>query len=189
MEITIHGLDIDKENNDFNTIGDVFDIIEENNSVIMKVIADEKDITNYSNNEIKALYPIDKLEVYAKNTKELINESLSTAEEYLPKLISGIDEIIDKFSKGSDWEGYKMLSESLEGFQWLNSLLMNLKSVDIDEKKLEKFITDWQKNLQKLQNAMENQDLILISDLLEYELLPILKNYLELIQEINDEKK
>ena len=150
MEVTIHGVDIDKQNNEFNTIGDVFDKIEENNSVIMKIVADGKDITEYSNEEIKKLFPIKRLEVYSKKTRELINESLIQAENYLPRLISGIDDIIDKFNKGLEWEGYKMLSKSLEGFQWLNSLLMNLKSLDIiSDERINSLINNWQEKLQE----------------------------------------
>ena len=190
MEIIIRGTEVDLEGYGFENVGDVFDFFTDRGYIISDLQADGQNISNSSEKEIEEIKPIEKLEIEVKEIAELEVESLEEAENYLPRAISGIEEIVAKFRQGNELKGYTMLSDLLEGLEWLSLLIEKLEDSseinlnNINEFNIKKFIKEWQEVLQKLFTAMENQDLVLIGDLLEYELLPMLKDYLKLVKKI-----
>lgn len=104
-------------------------------------------------------------------------ETLKSAKEYLPKLIGGVDSIVE-FSQNEEYEkASKVILEASEGFQWIIDLIGLTKDTfkeEVDEKELvEKF--------SEVVEALENEDHILVSDLFEYEVKPILEGYLQAI--------
>jgi hypothetical protein len=189
MEVTTYGVDVEIEDSTENkTVGKIIDELEEQGAVVMKAIADGQEITNFNEDQLEEIKPIEQLELVAKDMKELINEGFEEAESYLPRLISGIDEIINNFSQGNYNESYQLLEKALEGFEWLNLLFSNFEHLPEEKKEkvdLEENLTNWKTALTELLKAVENQDTVLINDLLEYELVPILEEQLEKIKEIN----
>ncbi|TDX58904.1 hypothetical protein [Orenia marismortui] len=191
MEVNVYGGDFNLQEKDYQDVGEIIDIIEEDGFVVTKIIADEIDITYFSAEDLEKIKPIKKLDILTKEAKNLVLEGVSEARKYLPKLIDGIEDIITAFSQGNEGEANNLLSQALEGFNWLNSLLsslgvLDLKELDINSENLIDNINDWQTYLEELMSAMQNQDTILISDILEYEIKPILQKYLNLVVKIDD---
>ncbi|WP_408955670.1 hypothetical protein [Natroniella sp. ANB-PHB2] len=187
METTVYGVEMDL--NQYKSVGEIIDAIEREGYIATQVIADQKDITRFSAQELESIKPIDHLEILAKTPREITLDSLKEAENYLPRLISGIDEIINSFSQGEKSKAYKLLNQALEGFQWLSILIDNLETISdsiYEDMDLNRVIKNWESNLNEFLTAFENQDIILLSDILEYELLPVLEEYLEIIKDLNE---
>lgn len=192
METTIYGADTKLEEKKYEDVGELIDALHTEGYVVMKVVADDQDITNFSESEINRIRPIEKLEIGVEEAEKLLIDVLEEAESYLPRLMGGIEDIVNAFSQGKKMEGYQLLEQALEGFTWFNRVIENLNNnlkfdfLNSQEKKKIKKSTDkWKEKIKDLSEAMENQDTILIADLLEYEITPILEDYLPIIKKIN----
>ncbi|AAK80158.1 hypothetical protein BJV85_001680 [Clostridium acetobutylicum] len=100
-------------------------------------------------------------------------EALRTALEYIPKLKKGIKDIYESYESGEYEKGAEIITEASDGFQWIINLIALTKDVlkeELDESELtEKF--------SEVIEAMENEDYILVGDLFQYEVYPIIENY------------
>lgn len=129
----------------------------------------------------------------ATRTKdELIVEMMVTAQDYLPRLHSGLAKVATLIQGGGEGAGSLLFVESIEGLQWLNMLVEGILGSTFQNQIVQNL--DWQETrhnlnetIQNLLDAWQNQDYVLISDLLEYELCPniekwtvITKNILQL---------
>ncbi|OCL27633.1 hypothetical protein U472_03530 [Orenia metallireducens] len=191
MKITVFGVDIDLKETEYKNVGDIIDTIESQGAIVVEVIADEEDITNFSAAELEAIMPIKDLKIIAKSKKDLIIDSLEEVENYIPRLIEGIDNIVKLFTQGNEPEGYQLLMQLFEGIEWLNMLLGHMeKDMQINEMMFNiinkaEFVDQWQNSIEELLSAMENQDTIFLSDILEYEVTPVLKDYFNLAKDLN----
>lgn len=104
-------------------------------------------------------------------------EALRTALEYIPKLKKGVEDISEAYEGGDYEKGSQIIVEASEGFQWIINLVAVTKDVlkeELDEKELtEKF--------SEVVEALQNEDYILVGDLFQYEILPILEQYEDVI--------
>lgn len=103
------------------------------------------------------------------NNAELERETLKTANEYMNNLISGVKYSVELLYGGNETEGFSMIPSICEGIQWITQVLVltgnrNKDLVDILFEKLEEIV-----------ESFENKDYILVADLLNYELLQVLK--------------
>ncbi|MDI3547002.1 MAG: hypothetical protein PWR10_654 [Halanaerobiales bacterium] len=188
MRVTIYGADIELEKANYENIGDVIDAIEVAGFVVTEVIADGENITGFTEEELEKIKPIEELKIISKNVKDLTRDTLVEAENYILQFISGVEEIINKFNQGREAESFKLLSQGLEGLEWLNTLLGSLISMgEVDSTK--EFINNWQGTMEELLDAMERQDIVLLNDILEYELVPVLEDYLELVKEVKEQSE
>ena len=190
MEIIVRGIEI---NNDleYTTLGDIIDAIETHNGVIIDIIADGQKITNFTAEEIEKIQPINQLEVIAKESNTLGKDTLSQIAEFIPRFMAGIEEVIDKFAQGKDSDGFKMLGQALESLQWLNTVVFNLEGKfkgmkETGETEFIVFKTNWIESIKELYSAFEGHDLVLTSDILEYELIPTLNKFLKLIEKLKE---
>ena len=107
-------------------------------------------------------------------------EALITAEEYIDNLKNGITMAVDFIQEGQEQRGCNIISSISEGIDWLMQVLSltseyhkgKIRSDNISEKLLE------------IVEALENEDYILISDLLNYEIIPILDAIQQQIKEV-----
>ncbi|MTI59271.1 MAG: hypothetical protein FH762_04635 [Firmicutes bacterium] len=190
MEVTVHGIDIELAGKE-SSIGEIFDEIQSQGSVVYRVIADGEDISNFSEEEFKELGKIGHLEIIAKDVKELTLETIKEAEEFIPKLIDRIEKFIARINDGTETARFIMIQQLLDTLDWLNTLLENIGSAvgergtnDLNQKS---FFAKWKDTIASLAEGIERKDLVLISDILEYELIPVLEDYREYIQVTNEE--
>lgn len=104
-------------------------------------------------------------------------EALKSAKEYLPKLIGGVDTIVELSQSGEYSKAAQTILEASEGFQWIIDLMKLTK----DELKKEVDESELVEKFAEIVEALENEDHILVSDLFEYEVKPILEDYLNAI--------
>lgn len=122
---------------------------------------------------------IRELEIIAKTESELINDVLLTTEDYIKRAKPEMELLANAFYKNpsrSDWEKYSQL---LEGIQWINQMVVSIDSLGVKSEVWEAFLivkSQIELNVKELQVAMNNQDIILMGDLIQYELKPLFEN-------------
>lgn len=104
-------------------------------------------------------------------------EALKSAKEYLPKLIGGVDTIVELSQNGEYSKASQIVLDASDGFQWIIDLIALTK----DELKKEVDESELVEKFSEIVEALENEDYILVSDLFEYEVKPILEGYLNVI--------
>ncbi|MGK0469235.1 hypothetical protein [Clostridium sp.] len=97
-------------------------------------------------------------------------ETLQSVKEYMVNLINGIGKAVEYFQAGEDRKGYELISPITEGIQWMSEALMLTKDIHHQDIELQAM----NEKLKEIVEALENEDFILIGDLFEYELKPIL---------------
>jgi hypothetical protein len=123
----------------------------------------------------------DKVEILTGTLLEIANDSISEAIAYLDRINELTPSLATGFQISPGPESFENLRQLYEGFYWMSLLLDKLSSnfhislessliqeISIQEH-LKKFITI----LKQLIDSQEKGDYFLISDLLEYEILPM----------------
>ncbi len=107
-------------------------------------------------------------------------EALVTANEYIGKLKTGIEELVNKINSGQENNGVLLIPNIADGLQWLISVIELTK----DYHKGSISIEDIKEKLPEVIEALENEDYVLVGDLFNYELLPALVNIQEEIKKL-----
>lgn len=111
--------------------------------------------------------------------EQLIQETLDSCQEYIPKLIKAVSATAYKIQSGNEADGVLIMSSIFEGLQWVIDAVQGLKNnghlleIDISN------ITD---HLKELEEALKIRDYVLVADLFEYEIGPALQTWLGNIQ-------
>ncbi|TCT14020.1 hypothetical protein EDC18_10789 [Natranaerovirga pectinivora] len=107
--------------------------------------------------------------------EKIIKEVFESLLEYLPKIIIGIEKNIDLFRQDREEEAVNLLIQVIEGLQWIFTVLgqttETLKSngIEVDASRINDVFIE-------LLDGVKNQDYVLVTDLMEYEMLDILKD-------------
>lgn len=99
-------------------------------------------------------------------------EFLQTICEYIDKLIKGLLDVSQLIHEGSEMEASKNMINVFEGIDYI------IKAVTlIDEmQEAKNHIEELNEQLSAIIEAFENEDYVLIGDLFEYELVPVVQN-------------
>ncbi|MBZ9636020.1 hypothetical protein [Clostridium sp. FP1] len=107
-------------------------------------------------------------------------DTLKTVSEYMVNLINGIEKVVEYFQGGEDRKGCELIFPITEGMQWMSDALMITKDIHKQDINLQ----DMNERLSEIVDALENGDFILIGDLFQYELTPILEDIQKNINKI-----
>ncbi len=107
---------------------------------------------------------------------ELKREIINSAVEYINKVVLGIGGIIEDFQSGREDKATNTMAHLMEGLQWLLEAVEGTKDVQGD---MPIDISDVNPIFSQLIESLENTDYVLLSDLLEYELTPVMKDWEE----------
>ncbi|AVX21685.1 MULTISPECIES: hypothetical protein [Carboxydocella] len=110
------------------------------------------------------------------NKEDLLNETMASLAEYLPKLIAGCQKIAEQFHTADEASAMQLLPAAIEGLEWVITAVSELQKfgllTEIDPSKLTMHFSE-------LESALANRDYILLGDLLEYEIVPVLEEWLD----------
>jgi hypothetical protein len=98
-----------------------------------------------------------------------IDEILKTLVEYIGRFKNGIIETAELFQRYEESKGTTQLVQIIDGMEWITEALVATKKLDEERRAV------LNNNLNEIVNALENGDFILVGDLLQYELLPIIE--------------
>lgn len=99
-------------------------------------------------------------------------EVLRTANEYLNNLENGICQLVEAFQQEDNNKGCSLIPLIADGIKWvvdIVNLTRDSQSTFIDISMLDE-------KLDEVVEAIENEDYILVGDLFNYEILPIVKD-------------
>ena len=106
-------------------------------------------------------------------------ELLKTTSEYILSLKHSIEQIIEYLQNDSEAEGLSLIGEVASNLSLLFEAIESTK----DCQKQEINLNELNEKLNEIVEAMENGDTVLIGDLFQYELIPILGNMQKIIED------
>ncbi|SHK14381.1 hypothetical protein SAMN02745883_01365 [Caminicella sporogenes DSM 14501] len=111
------------------------------------------------------------------NKQKQMQEVLNGLYMYLERLISGIIKTAELYQGGNEGKANENMIDIIDGINWIIEGIT--ATSEIQKEKIN--ITDMNEYFDEIVQAFENSDYILLSDLLEYEIVPVLKNWKEKI--------
>lgn len=116
-------------------------------------------------------------------------EVLNTAKEYMINLNNAIIKSAEYLQNGDYFNGTNLIISITDGLEWIVQIITLRK--DIYKKDME--VNNLVDNIKEVVEAFENEDYILIGDLLQYEISPIIEEYYDktllLLEELNKNNK
>jgi hypothetical protein len=159
--------------------------------VITKIRVDGKELLEDEN----GLYPdlngdeIDSLEFQTGLPKEMAHQGLHDARIYLEKLNPGIGRTAELFRLGEEAKANEQYGRCIDGINWFIRILegvrqvigMNFQGMAFKEETVQSRIRKLQETIRGMWSAQLDEDWIMLADLLEYELLPIMEEWKEIL--------
>jgi len=136
----------------------------------------------------------ERVEIFTGTVREIAFDSINEALDYLDRVETAIPSLSNTFQSSPGPETFQNLRQLYEGLYWLNLLLDKLKSnfqISFDKAVFQgipasdchqKFVTI----LKQLIESQERRDFVLISDLLQYEICPMLTVWREMFLMISE---
>lgn len=124
----------------------------------------------------------------SEEANKLLDEAIEDGKEYLPRLKEGLSKIAALLQEGREGEGINLFIESIEGLEWFGTVLEGMvcfRGALINESGEDNISVRYRRILGDLLAAWENRDIVLIGDLLEFEIVPIIEEF----QEKTDQEK
>lgn len=116
------------------------------------------------------------------DNEKLQYETLESIRIYLNHFIEGLDICSKNLQVNKNDEGIKLLGKIIDGLDWLLNALRLTKTV---QKNIISTI-EIEEQIRVLLDALENGDIILVSDLLQYEIKPILEKWKIMLEDVSD---
>lgn len=106
-------------------------------------------------------------------------ETLEEAKSYIQKLIAGVEEFVNYLAQSKYNEAVRMLPQIIDGLEWefkvIYYLAENLKN-DFELSRCKDLFAE-------ISKVIENNDFVAVKDLFEYEIIPLLKMWLNYMEE------
>jgi hypothetical protein len=152
------------------------------------------DIPQISSEMLLDLESREKVEIYTGTLAEIAHDSIEGALEYLDRIEAATPDLASGFQISPGPESFESLRQLYEGLYWLNLLLDKLETsfhISFQNVKIQgvaasehhqKFISI----LKQMIDSHERGDYILIADLLEYEIRPLIPIWREMFTIISE---
>lgn len=140
----------------------------------------------------KILDEVKVIDVTTDTPEKLAIRTLQKAHSYLPRLSRELKEVSSFLRVTPNEEDFDRLGECLRGLDTIIVLLqdvkelmdLNFESIRIGEKTVEEMNGELMELLEQTKDAFQNKDLIMIGDLLEYEISPRIDERTKLVEEL-----
>lgn len=135
----------------------------------------------YLNQNIKE---IENIEIIAKTVKEFVNDILLSAESYINRATPELGTLSEEFFDNPNADSWSRFSQLIEGLQWLTDMLTLIGDSNGKPLNWARYVevsNDMKGILKNLEEALQNEDHVLIGDLIQYE---IIENFKALGEEI-----
>jgi hypothetical protein len=154
------------------------------NEILREIYVNEVQVNEkYLRESLLDKEDIEKIKFVTQNTEELVKNSLNEADDYLPKLKKGILDTADYFRNGEDEKGNNTYQQIVEGLEWYTDIITKILSI-INHEELynesQEVIKDLNEPLTELMEAYNKNDIVLIADILEYEIVDYIERFIEL---------
>ncbi|TBL72998.1 hypothetical protein [Paenibacillus thalictri] len=122
------------------------------------------------------------IKVELKTKKQMVLSIVESMHEYVQRVIPEINRLNEEFY-GNMNKPWDRLIELLQGCEWIIEVVDILKIPGTDYNEIKNYsqlvtLTEaLQKQFSELEQAMNNTDMVLIGDILKYEILPIFEEF------------
>lgn len=167
-------------------VGEIVSKVEEelkkSGRVIMKVELDGKPLGERKLEEVD-LSKVREISFFSKSVAELVRESLTDLQVYLPRLAGGLKDIASLFRVGEFKRALSLLPKAVEGIGWLikvfeyTALLLGVEWKNIEWIDFEGERDSVIAKMGEISKALEDRDFIRLSDILAYEVAPTVEDW------------
>lgn len=194
MEVIINGdaIDIKGEfSNIREIIAKLFEIVRSNKKTITSISIDDQPIDHNDEQSLNKPYEGQNICIITEETDKVLERSINESIDYMESsLLENIMEISMGFREGEISKASQQVSVITETFYWLLDLVdfmakhgvFNDAEMDLNDFQ----ISDFTSFLKEIMDAQEVKDYVLVADLLEYEIHPLIENWLELFKHIKE---
>ncbi|MBL7644935.1 MAG: hypothetical protein JNK74_01980 [Candidatus Hydrogenedentes bacterium] len=167
----------------FGAVGAVADFLRGQGRSVLSVRVDGAEISPDNMAERlkgKALADVGRLEIGSELTSSLVEACLSGLQEFLPELPQVCRNLAEVFQGEKPEEGFDPFVELAEIWGHIksreslvaNALELELGGLEVDGKTVQSIHAELNQFLEEAEQALKDGDIILLADLLEYELAP-----------------
>lgn len=121
--------------------------------------------------------PIRELALELSTLEALIEEVRETARTYLPRLQAALESCAHDLQQGRESAALARLVEATDGLEWYAGVTAPLRALAEGGH----VMPDVHRQLVDLNAALQNQDLVLVADILAYDLVPGIQRWLEFL--------
>jgi hypothetical protein len=199
-------VDQTEETMDFPTslsLGEIIDQISSQripeNRVITQIRINGQDLLEDEN----GLYPdipgreIESLELQTGLSREMAFRGLLDAKDYLKRLNPGIEKTAQLLRVGEEAAAHETYGQCMEGTNWFIQVLEGVRQVlgldygkiRFNKSSVHAHIDNLEKIIREMLRAQSDEDWVMLADLLEYELQPILEEWKEILPTIEKAAK
>jgi len=152
------------------------------------VIDDDPIYDDYYNYFTKNIKDIKKVQVISQTITEIVNETLLSETDYLRNAIPLVNGLAEEFYQQPNEKTWLKLIDLFEGLQWIITSLTkidsikNLNNIIINYEKWNEYVqgvSQLGKIMPEIESAIIGKDIILIGDMLMYEIMPVLESLLD----------
>ena len=167
--------------------------LSEGGSTIVQVNIDGVDVTGLHVEELMqlSLQEIGQISLTTGYPEQLALDTLATAEEWVARLIEEIEITADFLRVGEEVDANTSLTRFTDGFQLFTLALQKIETVvqrDGKQEDIMGLVGQFRERitvvLDEIITTQNNQDWIMLADLLEYELMPILEDWSNVSQKL-----
>lgn len=140
---------------------------------------------DYQDYILEHLEQIKVIQFEVATARELADQTLLSTGQYLQRALPELPSLVDGFYHGAaqeNWEGFEQL---LDGLQWILRMLDYMNQSELNYRNqtdYENILIKIQQELGKLETALQDRDMILIGDLLNFEIIPLLETLSAAVQ-------
>ena len=196
VKVYVNGQDSQATLEQEQTIGDVlksFELTcEQNNAAVIGIIVDDKIITPqiFDEEAAKPLTPDTKFE-FSIVTEQSIKDSFTNLSKLFDELSAKMEQVPVELQTGKNKtaiESIKNLADSIDQFCHVAALASlfpeTFNKTSIEDKSFNDFFAEFSPILQDFEQALQNNDSVMIGDLSEYEICPRLRSISAALKEI-----
>jgi hypothetical protein len=132
---------------------------------------------------------VSEIQVKAVTATQLAKQTILTLESHLVEAIPEMKRIADDFYKQPDQDTWLQLNQVLESIQWVEQTCQHTSKILNETSGLSFDVSHLfhrKEILESLLEAMNNKDTVLIGDLINYELTPLLESIQQTIIKVID---
>ena len=116
---------------------------------------------------------------------------------YLEKLNPGIQQTAEMLRVGEDMKALDQYGHCMDGLNWFVQILegtrqvmgLDYSKIRVNRVSVQSYVENLEQNIREMMKAQCEEDWVMVSDLLEYELLPIMKGCQEILPLIQEAAK
>jgi len=188
MEVFVNGVKVELDTSGVQTVGEILGIISRDLDVkyrIVRAMVDGVDITGNADSHMQPKSGAQKIEVKTGLASELAKETLTSIQEFHESLDKELSRTADEFRMGSTEKSNELFVRCLDGLQILIKMtvsvanLLQVKSSEVNagSDSMQQIAEKLSNVFQEMIEAQINRDGILLADLIEYELNPLLEDW------------